>query len=145
MRIYTIGFTGKTAQEFFEKLDLSDARYLLDVRIRNNSQLAGFTKKGNIEYFTEQLTPLTYLELPELAPTAEMFKQYREDKDWPAYETGYLNLLGERDLRNSLDGDMFAAGSVLLCTEPTPEMCHRRLAAEFLAARIFKSGSIVHL
>ena len=86
MTICTIGFTGKTVQEFFEALQGTEAKHLLDIRLRNNSQLAGFTKKGNIEYFVERLTQLTYQELPVLAPEAEMFKQYKSDGDWEAYE-----------------------------------------------------------
>ena len=68
MKIYTIGFTGKTAEEFFDLLDSADAKYLVDTRLNNRSQLAGFTKKGNIEFFTEKLTGMTYLEMPMLAP-----------------------------------------------------------------------------
>ena len=83
MKIYTIGFTTKTACEFFEPLRDAEARFLLDIRIHNNSQLAGFTKKGNIEYFTEKLTHLQYRELPILAPAEELFKEYRSGMEWP--------------------------------------------------------------
>ena len=98
MRIYTIGFTGKSARDFFEKLQGVEARYLLDVRLRNTSQLAGYTKKGNIEFLTEQLTGLTYVELPMLAPSKEMLQRFRKDRDWSWYETEYLRLLKERKI-----------------------------------------------
>ena len=145
MNIYTIGFTSKTAREFFEALNRVDARYLLDIRLHNNSQLAGFTKKGNIEYFTQQLTRLTYLELPALAPADEMFRQYRDDKDWPLYEKRYMRLMLERNITDEIDRRLFEDGATLLCTEPTPEKCHRRLAAEFLKEHLFHGSNIVHL
>ena len=145
MNLYTIGFTSKTAREFFEALDGVDARYLLDIRLHNNSQLAGFTKKGNIEYFTERLTSLVHVEVPLLAPSEEMFKQYREDKDWPLYEARYMGLMAERNVIEEIDRELFANGATLLCTEPTAEKCHRRLAAEYLQGQLFPSAAIVHL
>ena len=145
MKIYTIGFTGKTAREFFEKLQKVDATYLLDIRLNNNSQLAGFTKKGNIEYFTEKLTSMTYLELPLLAPEKEMLKQFRQDKDWSAYEAKYLQLLRDRRVSGETDEALFADGAVLLCSEPTPEKCHRRLAAEYLKDELFPKVRIFHI
>ena len=145
MNIYTIGFTKKTAQDFFEKLQGADAKYLLDTRLNNNSQLAGFTKKGNIEYFIEKLTDMEYHELPILAPFSEILKQYRSDGDWHAYEDKYNRMLVEREVAQTIDPSLFADGAVLLCSEPTAEKCHRRLAAEFLRNEIFKESSIVHL
>ena len=145
MNIYTIGFTKKTAQDFFEKLQSADAKYLLDTRLNNNSQLAGFTKKGNIEYFIEKLTDMEYHELPILAPFSEILKQYRSDGDWQAYEDKYNRMLVEREVAQTIDPSLFADGAVLLCSEPTAEKCHRRLAAEFLRNEIFKESSIVHL
>ena len=107
MKIYTIGFTGKTAQEFFEKLQSAEARYLLDIRVHNNSQLAGFTKKGNIEYFVEYLTNLQYDELKVLAPAEELFKRYRKDRDWPSYEVAYLQSLRDRNVIGEIDQSLF--------------------------------------
>ncbi len=145
MRIYTIGFAGKTAREFFEKLQRVEAKYLLDVRFSNSSQLAGFAKKGNIDYFTEQLTKLTYVELPILAPAEEMLKQYRKDRDWCVYEAEYLQLMKERDVVHEVDRALLEDGAVLLCSEPTPEKCHRRLAAEFLRDECFTEARIIHI
>jgi uncharacterized protein (DUF488 family) len=145
VRIYTIGFTGKNAREFFEKLQSAEARHLLDIRIHNSSQLASFTKKGNIEYFLEKLTRLHYVEVPLLAPEEEAFKQYRQDSDWPAYERKYLELMRDRRVTQDVDGTLFKEGGVLLCSEPTPERCHRRLAAEFLRDEVFREADIVHL
>ena len=145
MNIYTIGFTAKSAREFFEALRTVEAKYLVDIRVHNNSQLAGFTKKGNIEYFTERLTSLAYVHLPVLAPSVEMFKQYRQNSDWPGYEAKYLDLLRERDVGLSIDKQLIREGAVLLCSEPTPEKCHRRLAAEFLRDHLFEDARIIHL
>ena len=145
MKIYTIGFTKKTAREFFEKLQSADAKYLLDTRLNNKSQLAGFTKKGSIEYFTEKLTDMDYLEFPILAPSGEILKQYRSDGDWTAYEDKYNRLLVERDVARKIDPALFADGAVLLCSEPTAEKCHRRLAAEFLRKEVSVESGIVHL
>ncbi len=145
MRIYTIGFTGKTARDFFEALQNIQARRLLDIRIHNNSQLAGFTKKGNIEYFLEKLTGLAYLEMPLLAPSAEMFKQYRADRDWPTYEGKYIQLLRDRNAGKQIDRALLEEGVVFLCSEPTPEKCHRRLAAEFLQNELSEDIQITHL
>ncbi|MDP6453337.1 MAG: DUF488 domain-containing protein [SAR202 cluster bacterium] len=145
MKIYTIGFTTKKAGEFFEPLKVTEARFLLDIRVHNNSQLAGFTKKGNIEYFTEQLTHLEYRELPLLAPAEELFKEYRRGMEWSEYEARYLTLLDERKASIEIDREMFGAGVVLLCSEPTPENCHRRLAAEYLKTNSLPGAEIVHI
>ena len=145
MTIYTIGFTKKTAKEFFEKLQGTDAKYLLDTRLNNNSQLAGFTKKGNIEYFIDNLTEMDYLEFPLLAPSSELLKQYREDGDWAAYENKYNRLLAERRVAQEVDSSLFRGGVVLLCSEPTAEKCHRRLAAEYLRQELFNEAEVSHL
>ena len=145
MNLYTIGFTGKSARDFFESLREVEARYLLDVRLRNDSQLASFTKKGNIESLTQELTSLTYRELPILAPKEEMFKQYRTDKDWARYEQKYIQFLRERDVTSEIDRSHFDGGAVLLCSEPKPERCHRRLAAEYLRDELFEEACIIHI
>ena len=145
MNIYTIGFTKKTAREFFEKLQGADAKYLLDTRLNNTSQLAGFSKRKDLEYFVESLTDMEYLELPILAPTSEILKGYRGDGDWDAYEVKYNGMLVERDVAREIDPALFADGAVLLCSEPTAEKCHRRLAAEFLRKEVLGGASIVHL
>ena len=145
MNIYTIGFTKKTAEDFFEKIKNADAKYLLDTRLNNKSQLAGFTKKGNIEYFIENLTELTYLELPLLAPTSEILKQYRIDGDWDAYEDKYNEMLVERKAAQNIDLSLLVDGAILLCSEPTAEKCHRRLAVEFLKQEALPEVEILHL
>lgn len=145
MKLYTIGFTGKTAREFFGLLNSADAGYLADIRLRNNSQLAGFTKRGNIEYFTEKLTGMTYVELPFLAPSEQMFKDIKSGGAWSIYERQYARLMEQRDGAGQFPAELLKHGVVLLCAEPTPDNCHRRLAAEHLKATRFPELEILHL
>ena len=145
MNIYTIGFTKKSAREFFEALEGVDAQHLADIRLNNTSQLAGFTKKRDLEFFTERLTGLTYVEVPLLAPSKPIFDSYKDDGDWDRYAVEYVQLLEERRLEDTIDRDSFLEGVVLLCTEPTPERCHRRLAAEYLTEHLFEGAKTIHL
>ena len=144
-KIYTIGFTGKSAREFFDLLNSTDAKYLADTRLNNNSQLAGFTKKGSIEYFIEKLTRLTYIELSLLAPEKEMFQEYRKEGDWELYESRYIRLMEKRSVLEIIERNLLEDGVILLCSERTPEKCHRRLAAEYLKANRFPEVEILHL
>ena len=144
-KIYTIGFTRKSAREFFALLNSTDAKYLADTRLNNTSQLAGFTKRGDLEYFTEELTRMKYVELSLLAPEKEMFQQYRKDGDWELYESRYIQLLERRSASETIDRDLLNEGVVLLCSEHTPEKCHRRLAAEYIKANGFADIEIEHL
>ena len=145
MDIYTIGFTKKSAREFFAPLEGVDALHLADIRLNNTSQLAGFTKKRDLDFFTERLTGLKYVEIPRLAPTKAMFDTYRDDGDWDWYAAEYVHLLEERRLDETLDRNVFLDGAVLLYSEPTPERCHRRLAAEYLTEHLFQGAQIIHL
>jgi uncharacterized protein (DUF488 family) len=94
--IYTIGFTQKTAEQFFETLGKSGAKYLLDIRINNTSQLAGFTKKRDLKYLLDQLLDMEYVEVPEFAPTKELLRVYKQTKDWESYEKAYSALMAKR-------------------------------------------------
>ena len=146
MIIYTIGFTKKSAEEFFETLRKSGARHLLDIRLRNTSQLAGFTKRDDLRYFLENLTVMEYHEVASLAPTEAMLKEYRKTKDWRAYEEQYLSLINTRHAEESVESKLLNEGAVLLCSEPKPRQCHRRLAAEYLALQVKpEKATIVHL
>lgn len=139
MKIFTIGFTKKSAREFFDKLRRPGLRRLIDVRLNNVSQLAGFTKRDDLAFFCESLLKIEYLQLPELAPTPEMLDAFKKDHgDWSDYERKFLALMAERKVEDKLDRAVLDGGC-LLCSEPTPEHCHRRLVAEHLNA---KWGSI---
>ena len=136
MRVCTIGFTKKSAEMFFTAIRDSGAARVVDVRLNNVSQLAGFSKRDDLAYFLRELCGASYRHEPLLAPTQALLDGYRKAKrGWPAYEREYLALLAERRVEERLPRDLFATPSVLLCSEPTPERCHRRLVAEYLRAR----------
>ena len=133
MKLYTIGFTQKSAQEFFELLKKNQVECLVDIRLRPDGQLAGFTKKDDLKYFLKALINCDYRYIGRLAPTDEILKAYRVDKNWEKYETSFLDLLNVRGIPETLDRTLFEEKTCcLLCSEPTPEKCHRRLVAEHL-------------
>jgi uncharacterized protein (DUF488 family) len=146
MKLYTIGFTQKSAREFFNLLREHGVRQLIDIRIHPQGQLAGFARQEDLPYFLHELArQCKYLYLPVLAPTEEMMKEYRKDGDWMLYSTRYEALLDERNIPAGLDRSIFeTAASCLLCSESTPENCHRRLAAERLA-RHWPDVEVIHL
>src|SRR4030042_2854575 len=96
MTIYTIGFTRKSAEEFFEALRISGAKHLLDIRLNNKSQLAGFAKRSDLPYFLKRLVNMEYHEVPILAPEKSILKEYRKTGDWTNYEQEYLELIRQR-------------------------------------------------
>ena len=133
MDIYSIGFTHKSAGEFFETLKANGIERLLDVRLSNTSQLAGFTKQADLAYFLKQICGAEYEHEPLLAPSEELFRAYRkEGGSWEALADGYLKLLKTRKVETALSKASFKKKTVLLCSEATPNQCHRRLALEYL-------------
>ena len=144
MRVYTIGFTRKSASDFFELLRGSGAKRVVDVRLSNMSQLAGFTKKEDLEYFLGKICRMQYVHMPELAPTRELLDSYRKGhKDWEVYENEFLTLLEQRRIKK-MRIKRTIANSCLLCSEDKPDQCHRRLVAEYLQ-RNWGDVDIVHL
>lgn len=133
MELYTIGFTKRTAEQFFSTLKSAGVKRLVDIRLNNTSQLAGFTKGPDLAYFLQEICGAEYVDEPLLAPTKEILDRYRETKDWARYEREFLALLKERAVEGVLDRSLFEGPSVLLCSEPTSEKCHRRLVVEYLA------------
>ena len=132
MKIFTIGFTKKSAREFFGKLQRPGLQRLIDVRLNNVSQLAGFSKRDDLAFLCESILKIEYLHLPELAPTPEMLDEFKKNHgDWADYETKFLALMAERKVEDKLNRAL-VDGGCLLCSEPTPEHCHRRLVAEYL-------------
>ena len=86
MKIFTIGFTKKSARTFFMKLRESGAQQVVDVRLNNVSQLAGFAKKDDLQFFLREICHMDYVHVPILAPTAEMLATYKKKKgEWSAY------------------------------------------------------------
>ena len=132
--IYTIGFTRKSAEEFFTKLQDNRIERLVDVRVNNTSQLAGFAKREDLRYFLRVLVSVDYVHEPLLAPTKELLKAYRGgEKAWDEYESDFLDLMSERSVEKEIPRALFTERRVaLLCSEPTAERCHRRLVVEYL-------------
>jgi uncharacterized protein (DUF488 family) len=141
----TIGFTNKSAQKFFGLLRQANVRTLLDVRLNNTSQLAGFAKKPDLQFFLSELVGAQYVELCELAPEKEMLKRYQaKELTWERYADAYIELLAKRRVESNLDMALFDHGC-LLCSEDKPHHCHRRLAAEYLNTRWDNKLKIAHL
>jgi uncharacterized protein (DUF488 family) len=145
MEIYTIGFTKKTAEQFFSLLKGAHIGRLLDVRLNNVSQLAGFAKKEDLKYFLRAICNCEYIHEPLLAPTQEMLDAYKKQKGvWQEYEQQFLALMAERKIEETMDQDQFAIPTALLCSEPTPEQCHRRLVLDYLRTK-WSNISVRHL
>jgi uncharacterized protein (DUF488 family) len=141
MRLFTIGFTKKSAEKFFESLKMNGVKRLIDIRLNNKSQLAGFAKADDLKYFLK-ISGIDYIYMPELAPTKELLDGYKDKKvDWEEYEKQYLQIINARDIK--FDVSLFDGGC-LLCSEDKPDKCHRRLAAEYLEKKI-KGVNIVHI
>ena len=135
MRVLTIGFTKKRARRFFELLRESSAKRVVDVRLNNGSQLAGFAKKEDLAWFLKEICQMEYVHLPNLAPTKELLRGYRNgDIDWNTDETRFLDLMSERKVESSIPRGILDEGC-LLCSEDQPHHCHRRLIAEYLETR----------
>ena len=132
MKLLTIGFTKKSAEVFFTELQVAGVTLLADVRLNNVSQLAGFTKRDDLRYFTKVICHIEYVHLPELAPTQSILDAYKKHKgDWDLYEQQFLNLMAQRKIEDKLKHKLLD-GTCLLCSEDQPQHCHRRLVAEYL-------------
>lgn len=134
MKVFTIGFTKKSAEQFFTRLKQPGLQRVVDTRLNNVSQLAGFTKKEDLRFFLREVGHIDYVHLPALAPTQEMLEGYKNGGDWAAYERQFLALMAERRIETTVDKSLLA-GACLLCSEPTPHYCHRRLVAEYLRGK----------
>lgn len=132
IKIFTIGFTKKNAKTFFTGLKKAGIKRIIDIRLNNVSQLAGFAKKDDLKYFLKELCSCDYIHLPQLAPTKELLDGYKKKTiNWMEYEKQFIKILQSREAHSLLSVYDFD-NSCLLCSEPTPEKCHRRLVAEFL-------------
>jgi uncharacterized protein (DUF488 family) len=143
MKLFTIGFTKSSAQNFFTRLNNSGARKIVDVRLNNTSQLTGFTKRDDLRYFAREICGMEYVHVPALAPTQDIMDEYKKNKgDWNVYATKFNNLMAQRRIE-SLDRELLDDGC-LLCSEDKPHHCHRRLVAEYLKEK-WSDVEIVHL
>jgi uncharacterized protein (DUF488 family) len=132
MKLFTIGFTKKSAEAFFTKLKEAGVRRLIDIRLNNHSQLSGFAKKEDLQYFLREIGEIDYVHVAELAPTQDILDVYKKQKgEWEAYERAFLALMTSRKIENKFNPKLFD-DACLLCSEHEPHYCHRRLVAEFL-------------
>lgn len=144
MNIYTIGFTKKSAKDFFKKLIENKVKTVIDIRLNNTSQLAGYAKKDDLIYFLKEICNINYIHKPEFAPSEEILKNYKNKKiDWQEYEKQYIQLLKDRKILEKIDINEFV-NVCLLCSESKPEKCHRRLFADFLSKN-FSNVVVIHL
>jgi len=144
MRIFTIGFTKKSAESFFSLLNSSGASRIVDVRLHNTSQLAGFAKSEDLQYFLRAICRMDYLHLPNLAPTPQMLDAYKKHGgDWQVYENEFLELMKSRGIETAVAKEI-VSDACLLCSEDKPDQCHRRLVAEYLRDK-WGEVEIVHL
>jgi uncharacterized protein (DUF488 family) len=141
----TIGFTKTDAEGFFERLLSSGVKKVVDVRLHNTSQLAGFAKSNDLAYFLKKLGGIQYVHQPMLAPTDDMLKAYKKEKgDWSVYELKFMELMQDRKIEDRLRPTMFD-GVCLLCSEATPHHCHRRLVLEYLNGKWGDALDVQHL
>jgi uncharacterized protein (DUF488 family) len=144
MKVFTIGFTKKSACTFFTRLRESGAQRVVDVRLNNLSQLAGFAKKDDLQVFLREICHMGYVHLPILAPTADMLDAYKKKNGgWPAYERDFMTLMKSRQIDNRIRREQIADGC-LLCSEEAPDHCHRRLVAEYLQEK-WTDLEVVHI
>lgn len=145
MKIHTIGFTKKTAQVFFELLKASNVKRVVDVRLNNSSQLAGFAKKEDLKYFLEKICGIQYAHEPLLAPTQEMLDEYKKNGgNWVTYEQRFTDLMQKRKIEDNIPKELIDDGC-LLCSEDKPHNCHRRIVAEYFKKHWQEEITISHL
>ena len=145
VEIYTIGFTQTSAERFFGRLADAGVARVLDVRLSNSSQLAGFAKAQDLPFFLRELVGAEYRHEPQLAPTQSLFDDFKKRKgSWTLFEERFMALMGERQIETLLSPQEFELRTALLCSEATAEHCHRRLVCEYLA-RSWPDVHAVHL
>ena len=146
MKIYTIGFTQKSAEQFFELIKSNEIDLLVDVRLNNVSQLAGFAKNKDLQYFLKEICGTKYIHCDEYAPTKDLLERYRKGiTTWDEYTVEYREIMNKRGGYKRFANRFSDNKRVcLLCSEATPEKCHRRLLAE-LIAETGQIEEIIHL
>ena len=144
IKLFTIGFTKKTAQEFFGKLQQAGVKRIVNIRLNNVSQLAGFSKKEDLEFFLRVIAKIEYVHVPQLAPTQEILDAFKKhDGDWAVYEAAFSRLLESRHAEDVVPRSTMDY-ACLLCSEDKPDRCHRRLVAEYLQKH-WENVVIVHI
>lgn len=145
INLFTIGFTQKKAEQFFETLIKSGVKRVIDTRLNNVSQLAGFAKKQDLQYFLQKIGGIEYIHILDLAPTKDILDAYKKKEiTWDIYAEKFNHLITQREIERKLSIDFIDQGC-LLCSELKPHNCHRRLVAEYLQSKLDKSINIHHL
>lgn len=143
--LYTIGFTKKSAEQFFNLIRDNHVKQLVDVRIGNSSQLAGFAKGKDLEFFVNEICHIPYKHITDFAPSKDLLdKWHKQEVTWDEYQDVYTNMLKERDVIRKYGVKCFD-GSCFLCSEDTPEQCHRRLLVEYMKRNTKENVAIIHL
>ena len=144
MRVFTIGFTKKTAEEFFGKIRTAGVKRIVDVRLNNVSQLSGFSKRDDLKYFAKTICDVEYLHVPEMAPTKDILDAYKKDGgSWEEYSKAFRSLIESRRIEEDISEELLDHGC-LLCSEQQPHHCHRTLIAEYLSEK-WGGMEITHL
>jgi len=145
VNLFTIGFTQKKAEQFFETLTRAGVKRVIDTRLNNVSQLAGFAKKPDLQYFLQKICGIEYIHILDLAPTKDILDAYKKKEiTWDSYEQKFNQLMTQRQIERKLSIDIIDK-SCLLCSELKPHNCHRRLVAEYLQINLEKNIKIHHL
>lgn len=144
IKLFTIGFTRKTAEYFFGKLGGAGVERIIDIRLNNSSQLAGFAKRDDLQFFLGEIGGIGYHHVPDLAPTKDLLDGHKKREiDWETFESGFIALMQDRRVELKVEKSLLDRGC-LLCSEDKPEHCHRRLVAEYLQEK-WGDVSIEHL
>jgi len=144
MKLFTIGFTKKSAEEFFTHLQNAGVHRIVDIRLNNTSQIAGFAKARDLKYFLNAIAGIDYVHIPDFAPTQDILDDFKKRKgSWPEYESKFKDLMENRRLAEKA-ASLLHENDCLLCSEHTPEHCHRRLVAEHLREKI-GNIKVIHL
>lgn len=145
MNIYTIGFTKKNAESFFNFIKTERVSTVIDVRLNNVSQLAGFAKRDDLKFFLNELCQTDYIHIPDLAPTKDILTSYKKGIiSWDNYENEFMNLMVKRNIERTMDKTLLENGC-LLCSEHEPHFCHRRLVVEYLNKTTDYNLNVKHL
>ena len=144
MKLFTIGFTKNSAEEFFTRLRKAGVRRVVDVRLNNTSQIAGFAKARDLKYFLHAIVGIDYMHIPDFAPTQDILDDFKKRKgSWAQYESKFRDLMAKRRIANTA-ANALRENDCLLCSEHTPEHCHRRLVAEHLHEKL-GNIEVIHL
>ncbi len=144
MRLFTIGFTKKSAEEFFSRLQKAGVLRIVDIRLNNTSQIAGFAKESDLRFFLRAVAGIDYVHITDFAPTQEILDDFKKNKgSWFEFERKFEELMINRNIAGRAS-EVIRDNDCLLCSEHTPEQCHRRLVAEHIQENL-ANIEIVHL